>query len=148
ARALPFAHSVAVVLIAFRLLQNLALFLLAAAYYRRLGIPVYAALIGLSILAWSISYSYYDADVQFNTWFDVSFYLAAALAIMARRDWLILPITILAALNRETGGLVPMMLLAARFTPRPGALLRDRSVWIGVASLAAYGGIFVLLRLI
>ncbi len=109
--------------IAFRVLQNIVLLLLAAAYYRKLGLSHYLVLLGLSLLSWGISYGYHDADLQFNTYSDVIFYLLAALVILHGRIAWVVPIAGLAALNRETSLLIPFMILADQVArpPRPRA---------------------------
>ena len=97
--------------VALRLLQNMALFVLAFFYYRKLGLHAYAVVIGLSALAWGMTQSNYGSDLAFNAYTDILFYLGAALVLLHRRyEWLI-PITVLAALNRETSGLLPVMAL-------------------------------------
>ncbi|MCF6287491.1 MAG: hypothetical protein L3K26_20255 [Candidatus Hydrogenedentes bacterium] len=96
---------------ALRLLQNMAIFALAFFYYRKLGLHTYALIIGLSALAWGMTQSNYGSDLAFNAYTDILFYLGAALVLLHRRyEWLI-PITVLAALNRETSGLLPVMAL-------------------------------------
>ena len=84
------------------LLQNAALFLLAAFFYRRLGLSERAAACGMAVLAWAIVHSFFNSDLSFNTFSDILFYLIAGLLILARRDMWILPLSVLAILNRET----------------------------------------------
>ena len=100
--------------VSFRVLQNTLLFLLAALYYRKLGLDVYSVLIGLTLLAWGMTHALYDSDLSFNTYSDIIFYLLAGLAILEQKYAWIIPITALAALNRETSGLIPLMLIAVQ----------------------------------
>jgi hypothetical protein len=96
------------------------------------------------LLAWGMSYSHYDSDLQFATFLDVSFYLTAALLILNDRlSWLV-PLTALAALNRETSGLiVGLPVIVALFERRPLA----RPFAVSALAGFAYLGVFVALRL-
>jgi hypothetical protein len=58
-----------------------------------------------------MSYSLYNSDLSFNNYFDVAFYLIAASLILAEKFIWIIPLMILAAFNRETSALIPVMLL-------------------------------------
>lgn len=111
-----------------RLLQNLVLFSLAYAFYRRLGITPYSALLGLSALAWGMTQANYGADLGFDVWTDVLFYLAAAIVLLDGRSGWLIPISALAALNRETSLLIPFLgiAFAVRTVPRLG-LVRSQA---------------------
>ena len=61
------------------------------------------------------------SDIQFNTFFDVTFYLLAGLCILQKRFVWIVPITLLAALNRETSGLIPFLLMFSIFALPEGS---------------------------
>ncbi len=120
----------------FRVAQNVALFLAALWYLRRLGVSLYAGLLGLMALAWSMTLSNYDSDLAANTYSDVLFYLLAGIAIVSRRPAWVLPVTAVAALNRETSGLIPVMLAAAAFTlndtPRMRRMLACAALAMGI----------------
>jgi hypothetical protein len=143
--ALPLPSATA--FLTFRLLQNIFIFLFAAYYYKRLGLSTYTAILGLSLLAWSFTQALYGADLQFNTYGDVLFYLAAALAIVSRRYIWIIPITALAALNRETSGLIPFMLIADQIQFRPKLSVPRRPLIIAGIALSVYVVAFVGLRI-
>ncbi|HAW51186.1 MAG TPA: hypothetical protein DCX54_02485, partial [Flavobacteriales bacterium] len=96
--------------ISFRFAQSLLILTCAEIYYRKLSINPFLNFIGLSILAWGMSYSLYDSELSFNTFFDIAFYLAGAILILDRKFILIIPLTLFAALNRETSVLIPLML--------------------------------------
>jgi len=98
--------------IAFRFMQCMLIFLFGGLYYRKLGLSLYANLIGLSILAWGMSHSLYNSDLSFNSFFDLAFYLAAAILIMDRKMIWIPLLMIPAAFNRETSILIPFMTIA------------------------------------
>lgn len=98
--------------ITFRFAQSLLILASAGIYYKKLGIYPLLNLIGLSILAWGMSYSLYDSELSFNTFFDVAFFLIAAILLLDQKFIWIIPLTVLAALNRETSILIPVMLAA------------------------------------
>jgi len=108
-------------MLVFRGLQNFLLFLLAWLFFRTLRMHPLLALIGVSILAWGMGQAHYESDLSFNLYFDLIFYLSAALLIARKRDAWLIPLSLLAVLNRETSLLIPFLLLAARaeWRPRP-----------------------------
>ena len=61
-----------------RLFQNLFIFILAVFYYRKLGLNNILTTIGLSILAYGMVHTLYRADMSFDTYSDVIFYISAA----------------------------------------------------------------------
>lgn len=133
--------------IAFRFLQCLLIFVAAGIYYRKLGLSLYANLIGLSILAWGMSYSLYNSDLSFNNFFDIAFYLIAAVLIMYGNFVWILPLMILAAFNRETSALIPFMLICfAYFGDSQKETIRPATFY-AASSLIIFGIIFFGLRL-
>ncbi len=140
----------AAILIGFRMMQDSVVLLLAGFYYHKLGLSWRFAALGLMLLAWSMSYSHYDSDMQFNTFFDVVFYLLAGLAILHQRFMWIIPITLVAAFNRETSGLIPFLLLASVFFSETNKSLSNKMLrrvgLIFAVSLVAYGVVFVGLR--
>lgn len=133
--------------ISFRVFQNVLIFLLAAIYYRKLGINTYTVLIGLSLLAWGMTHSLYDSDLQFNTYFDVIFYLLAGIFTLHGRYGLLIPLSGLAALNRETSGLIPFMPISVHVLSRPrNRYLLRKVAMISAAALLVYAGVFIGLR--
>jgi hypothetical protein len=143
---LGFPHPVASGFILFRIFQNTLIFLLTAFYYQKLGLNTYVMLIGLSLLAWGMTHALYDSDLQFNTYSDVIFYLAASLIILhGQYSWLI-PVTGLAALNRETSGLIPFMLIAYSLWTKPSKKPQKSAILIASICCALYAIIFLSLR--
>ncbi|MGC1376651.1 MAG: hypothetical protein WA821_10520 [Anaerolineales bacterium] len=140
-------HPVASAFVSFRFLQNLLIFGLAYLYYRKLKLSPAHALVGMCLLAWGMTYAYYDSDLQFNTYFDIIFYLLAGLLILVDKPIWIIPLMLLAALNRETSGLIPFMTLAL-ILPRKAGSPNRKIIIIAAVSLAIFGVIFVGLRLI
>ena len=99
--------------IAFRILQNIAIFLFAFALYQQLSSSRILPWIGIVLLACTIKNGFYDNDLSFNTYFDVIFYLAAMLLILRHRYFWVALLMIPAALNRETSGMIPFLMLCA-----------------------------------
>lgn len=99
------------VFVGVRIIQNAFIFILAFTFYRRLGLSKNVAIIGLLLVAWSLSYAIYDSDLSFNTYFDIIFYLLAGWAVVSRKLYWLLPITLFAATNRETSVLIPFLAL-------------------------------------
>jgi len=143
-RDLDVPHPVGSAFIAFRFVQNLLIFLLAYLYYRKLALPPAHALLGLGILAWGMTYAYYDSDLQFNTYFDIIFYLLAGLLVLHGKPVWLTPLMVFAALNRETSGLIPFMALALVLPWKPE---NKKTAIIAAASLVIFAVIFVALRL-
>jgi hypothetical protein len=147
ARALGFSKPAVVGFLSFRFLQNVAIFGLAWLLLRRLGNGWYESALGLALIAWGISQATYFAAMSFNTWGDLVFYLAAALLILNRRWWWILPLSILAALNRETAGLIPVMLIAVGIAYGARSDEGRKAIRIGALSLVAFGATYGIVRL-
>jgi hypothetical protein len=126
-----------------RFLQNIVIFYLCLSYYRLLEIRnplvIWA---GLLILCFTFGNSTFHSDLSFNTYFDVLFYLLAAVLILSNKPYWIIPLTILAALNRETSGLLPLMVLA----PFSTTSVNKRNVMIVTTSLALFALVFVGVR--
>ncbi len=133
--------------IALRFLQCVFILLLAGLYYRRLGLFLYENLIGLAILAWSMSYSLYNSDLSFNVFFDVGLYLLAGLLILGRRYVWVVLLMLPAALNRETSLLIPFMLYFSVRSGATDATERRRGYIAAGISLLIYALIFAGLRI-
>lgn len=122
-----------------RYTQTFLMFMLMGWYYRRLGLTFPGLLLGMMILFWGFPYSYFESNQSFNTYYDVIFYLLAGLAILYKRYRAIIPITAVAVLNRETSGLIPIMLLFQGITLRPRLRLDPQIARITLIALAVYG---------
>lgn len=130
--------------VAVRVLIETAMFIVAWRYWRSLELSSAASFLGLALLGWGVSYANFGSDLQFNTYFDVLFYLVAAwLVVRDRLGWL-LPLTALAAMNRETSGFIPLLPLAA--WPSATREARSRALRIAVIGVAIYASVFVGLR--
>jgi hypothetical protein len=112
ADAFNLARPAVVGFLTLRLLQNIAVFSLALSYYRRLGMTPQLQAIGVVLLAWSMSHALYNSDLSVNTYFDLIAYLIAALCVVSNRIWVLVPIVLIAAFNRDTAALIPMLAVA------------------------------------
>jgi hypothetical protein len=138
-RTLGLSRDPMTAMLVFRALQNLALFALAWLFYRSLGLRSLVPLLGLVILAFGMGQATFESDLSFNLYFDLIFYLAAVLLIARRWDGWLIPLSILAAANRETSLLIPFLLVAARVGLRPLKVDRKATVIAGVALIAQIG---------
>ncbi|HEX4348516.1 MAG TPA: hypothetical protein VHZ73_13155 [Vicinamibacterales bacterium] len=124
-RRLHIGDAVVLTFIAVRVAQNATVFGLAYVYFRRLSITPATAVLGLNLLALAMLQADVESDLAFSTYFDLIFYLLAALAVLSREWRAIVPLTFLAALNRETSALIPLLPLAAfAVEPRPLRLIK------------------------
>jgi hypothetical protein len=140
---LPLQDPISDGLISLRILQNIAIFLLAFALYLRISDSKGIAILGVILLATSMKNAFYDNDLSFNTYFDVIFYLIAVLLIVNRSYYWMILLMLFAALNRETSGLIPFLMLAG--------LMDERGTWFKkslpfIIGLAVFGMIFFGLR--
>ncbi|HTH54642.1 MAG TPA: hypothetical protein VL728_01265 [Cyclobacteriaceae bacterium] len=126
--------------------QMALLFFLCLYYYQALGVKnPYLILLGLIVLCFSIANSSFKSDFSYNTYFDIIFYVCAALLIIYERIFWIIPLTAVAAINRETSGFIPLMLLMPPSIKNWRMISRDR--WLACAiSFALFAFIFFLVR--
>jgi len=136
-----------VVFIGLRILQNIVLFGLAYIFYNTyLKYDRWVTTLGLLMLAWGSTHSGYGSDLSHNTYFDVIFYLIAAILIFEKQwPWFIV-LTSLAALNRETSGLIPLMGASALYFYYQEKSFNRHYLYMGF-SMAAFAVIFIGLRL-
>jgi hypothetical protein len=145
-RSLRIPRPVGLTFVALRLFQNLLIFGMAYIFYRKLGIQAYAVVLGLSALAWGMTQANYGADLGFNASTDVLLYLGAALALVhGRYGWLV-PITVIAVLNRESSILIPYMALAFAVRRKPRLSLERRIAAPAFAALAVWCVFFIALH--
>jgi hypothetical protein len=144
---LDISRAETIAFIALRGAQTLLIFIAAGLYYRKLGLGLHANLIGLSILCWGMSYSLYNSDLSFNVYFDIFFYLLAAMLIMDGRSAWIIPLCILAAFNRETGVLIPVALAAHAYLRKSGQARLKPAITHAALGLILFIGILVGLRM-
>jgi hypothetical protein len=138
ARDLGFHHPYVVGFIGFRVVQNLLIFAALWTLLRRFGFDRLASSFGLGLLAWAMTQALHNTGLAFNTYGDLAFYLIAAILILDRRYAWIVPLSVVGALNRETSGLIPVMLIAVGIAH--GARTADgrRALRYGAAALAGW----------
>lgn len=137
---------VGVPMLAIRLAQNLLIFGLAVVYYRKLGIPVYLGLIGISILAWNLAHANDHSDLAINAYTDIILYLLAGIVILQGRPAWVPLIALLGAMNRETSGCIPFMLLFASVESATVRRIPKRILSIGLFALGLYVGVYFSMR--
>ncbi len=130
----------------FRLLQNTLIFIFAFILYKRLSGSHILALLGIALLVSVMKNALFESDLSFNTYFDLLFYLLAILLILDRKYTWIIALTFFAALNRETSGLIPFLLLSAARTD--AALSRSKKILPAFASFGVWALVFVGLRVL
>ncbi|HEX8745356.1 MAG TPA: hypothetical protein VF712_19680 [Thermoleophilaceae bacterium] len=133
--------------LAFRVLQNLVILSLAWLLLRRLGLARSAAALGLGLIAWAMTQAVHDAGLSFNTYTDVAAYLAAGLLVLDRRWAWLVPLTALAALNRETSGLIPLMAFAVAAVDGLRTPAGRRGAIHAAAALAAFVVVIAAVRI-
>jgi hypothetical protein len=146
ARALGFHHPLVIGFEAFRAIQNLVIFAVFWILLRRFGFARLPSALGLGLLAWAMTQSLHNSGLAFNTYTDLAFYLIAAVLILDRRYAWIVPVCVLAALNRETSGLIPVMLLAVAVAYGIRSPSGRQALRYGIVGLAAYAVTTIALR--
>lgn len=129
----------------FRYTIDVVTFLLCAVFWRRLGLGRGATLLGVSIFTWSIFHTIYNSDLNFATYLDTTFYLLAGILCLQRRYWILLPVGMLAILNKETALLIPLLPLAMAIKLKPFKLPK-REAWFSLLGLALCLGLYALIR--
>lgn len=147
-----------IVFIAFRFLLNFLVFALAFYVWHYFVKNRYLLLMGLILLSLGMGNAVIASDLTFNTYLDNVFYLLAAIIILYKKNplWLI-PVTVLAAFNRETALLIPVLYFLSHLKlkevsvkefMRPLKLLPEKKVWLLSASLMVFfAAIFIGLRM-
>ncbi len=106
----PGAMKYMIIFIFFRFVEHLLIFFLAWRLWSYFVQSKWLIFFGINFLALSLGNAVAVADLSFNTYMDIILYLVTANVIVYRKNPLILvPITILAAFNRETGILIPAL---------------------------------------
>lgn len=106
----PGAMKYMVVFVLFRFMQHFLIFYLVWRFWKYFVSNTWLLLLGISFLALAFGNAVTAADLSFNTYTDIILYILTASLIVYKWNplWLI-PITILAAFNRETGLLMPAL---------------------------------------
>jgi hypothetical protein len=106
----PGAMKYMIIFILFRFLEHLLIFYLAWRLWSYFVSSKWLIFLGITFLALALGNAVAVADLSFNTYMDIIFYLATANIIAYKKNpWLLVPITILAAFNRETSIMIPAL---------------------------------------
>jgi hypothetical protein len=133
--------------LAFRVVQNIAIFWLAWLLLRRLEFTRSAAALGLGLIAWAMTQSLHDTGLSFNTYTEIAAYLAAGVLVLDRRWAWLVPLCALAALNRETSGLIPVMAFAVAAVDGLRTPAGRRGAIHAAAALAAFVAVVAAVRI-
>ncbi len=99
-----------IVFIFFRFTEHFFIFFLAWRLWSYFVKNKWLIFFGINFLALALGNAVAVADLSFNTYMDIIFYLTTANIIVYKKNYLwLVPITILASLNRETGILIPAL---------------------------------------
>lgn len=139
-RAMP-AAGLASIFVGVRWCVNVALFAAAGWYLASLGFGAAPVVAGLAALGWSVCLANYNAGLAIDTYADVAFYLAAAALLVRGRARAVVPLAWLAAANRETALLIPLLIALA-----PAVVPRRRRLVLGGVALAGQVVIVLALR--
>lgn len=106
----PGAIKYMIIFILFRFFEHLLIFYLAWKLWNYFIKSKWLIFLGINFLALALGNAVAVADLSFNTYMDIILYLVTANLIVYKKNPAILvPITILAAFNRETGILIPAL---------------------------------------
>ncbi|MEP6675433.1 MAG: hypothetical protein ABJA78_09765 [Ferruginibacter sp.] len=106
----PGAMKYMLIFILFRFAEHFFIFFLVWRLWSYFVKSKWLILFGICFLALAFGNAVTAADLSFNTYMDIIFYLLTANIIVYKKNpWWIVPITLLAAFNRETGMLIPAL---------------------------------------
>jgi len=106
----PGAMKYMIIFIFFRFFEHLLIYYLAWKLWHFFVKSKWLIFFGLNFLALALGNAVTVADLSFNTYMDIIFYLVTANVIVHKKNpALLIFITILAAFNRETGILIPAL---------------------------------------
>jgi hypothetical protein len=100
-------------LVALRIAQNITLLLLAYGWCRALGLRPYAILLGWMAIAWALTNTAWNTHLAYDSYTEAMLCIVAAWALLRGNPAWVVPLGLLAALNRETGWILPLTVFAA-----------------------------------
>ena len=130
-----------------RVLQNSGIFYLGYLYWGTYGIKKPLLIVAIMSLGWGFLNANFSSMLAFDTYTDILLYLTAGIFIKGGKYFLIIPIAILAGLNRETGGLIPFMYLVSilDFHQKWGGLSKQK-ILIFIISMLLFAFEFFYIR--
>ncbi len=131
----------------FRFFQGLIILSLMRVYLNKvLQHPIWT-FTGVLLASIAMGNATCASDYSFNTYSDIIFYLLAALVILENKnEWLLLPISIAAAFNRETGILIPILATYRWIRFKPFRIYDPNYTWPILSSGVFFVIIFIGLR--
>lgn len=127
------------VVLTLRVIQNAIILLLFLLYLGKLGIVKRGE--GLVLLTWFMLLCVYRTDLACSSYFDLAFFLCAALLFLTGKYWWAIPLAAVASFNRETAILIPLACGVDYFRARKAPAL-----YASMAGLVIYALIFWGLR--
>ena len=124
----------------FRTIQELGIFALGFLYLRKLGLGTVRSIIGLLAIFAATIIGLIETNWRLDDYTEVLLYILAGVLILYRRLAFVVLVTALAALNRETGMLIPLLPIGLLKWHSPGVRTNAaiyRTVGICVAVFAA-----------
>lgn len=145
---IPFANHPFLPYFFLRFIQNMAICYIAYKYYKALQLKSkYLIMLGILLLGYNMSNSVFQSDLSFNTYFDVLFYLLGGYFIFSNRTMWIIPLMIVAALNRETSGLIPLMAIFSAVDFKKKEVKSIGDFKYGIYGFIVFVIIFIALRI-
>jgi hypothetical protein len=135
----------------YRCAQNLIIFLFGFLYFRSLGLSLPSSLLGLTLAAYGMSFAFFNTDLAFYTYTEVACFIIAAYCINIGKMYAVIFITALAAFDRESSILIPLLLAGAIATKHNIKIFSLAFVRLSSSvlySLIAFIAVFAGLRLI
>lgn len=118
-----------IIFIFFRFVEHLLIFYLAWKLWNYFIKNSILLFLGINFLALSLGNAIAVADLSFNTYMDIIFYLLTANVIVYQKNPLfLLPIIILGAFNRETSLLIPALYFISKTNFENFELLRPKTI--------------------
>lgn len=131
----------------FRILQTILIFWITHMYWQKLGVRnPWLLLGGMILLSFCMAHSVFQSDLSFNTYFDVLFYVLAGWLILTHKIIWIIPLMLLAALNRETALLIPGMVVLVGVQWKPFTIHR-KYFWTAAAATVVFLIAFITVRM-
>lgn len=138
AEALHLPRPEGLALVALRVAQNMLLLAVVYGYCRALMIPRYTILLGWMALTWAMTYAAYNTTLAFDSYTETILCVCAAWAMAAGRASWTVPLAFIAALNRETGWVLPLLVWAATIGGAAGGVSTTRRYTSPIVCALAY----------
>lgn len=140
---IPEASKYMLIFIFFRFAENLLIFYLSFKLWNFFVKNTWLIFLGINFLALSLGNAVTNADLSFNTYMDIIFYLLTANIIVYNKSPIqLLPVVLLAAFNRETSLLIPALFFISKMNLKKSDTFKFRDIilppfktWLYIFSL-------------